>query len=164
MIPSISYSDLYNFHQLIANAHVDIRSFYRIDFAELQGALRHQVEQSPVLFMEAPSIMLSSENKGVSTFGNRANSLLILETVREIDNTQEVEDALTKTERIALDICSYLDHKSKDSSHFLFGRFDINNVAIEKVGPLIDNYYGWNILYQIKTFESMKYNPEKWQF
>ena len=161
---SISYKQIQEFHQSVADAHVDIKDFYRVDFEELQGALRTNIKGFPVLMMEAPSVVLSSESKGVSTFGNREMSLLVLTNVTERENFQETENALDTTHRIALDIVSYFKKSAQEESHILFGRFYINTVRLEKVGPIIDNLYGWNILYEIKSFESMQYNPAKWQF
>lgn len=161
---SISYKQIQEFTQSIANAHVDIKDFYRVDFEELQGALRTNIKGFPVLMMEAPSVVLSSESKGVSTFGTREMSLLVLTNVSERENFQETENALDTAHRIALDIVSYLKKCANDENHLLFGRFDINTVRLEKVGPIIDNLYGWNLLYEIKSFESMVFNPSKWQF
>lgn len=161
---TLTYTQLLDFHKSIANAHVDINDFYRVDFDELQGQMRAGINGFPVLFMEAPSIAISSETKGVTNFGNRANSILILDNVYDREDFPAVEAALEKTHRIALDIISYLLKCSKDSNHFLFGKFDSNTVSIEKVGPIVDNLYGWNILYQTKSFESMQFNPDKWNF
>lgn len=161
---SISYKQIQEFHQSVADAHVDIKDFYRVDFEELQGALRTNIKGFPVLMMEAPSVVLSSESQGVSTFGTREMSILVLTNVTDRENFQETENALDTTHRIALDIVSYFKKSAQQEDHILFGRFDINTVRLEKVGPIIDNLYGWNLLYEIKSFESMIFNPAKWQF
>lgn len=157
----ITYKTLKDFHQSLATAHKEINGFYRFDFSEINGQFRAGIGL-PALLLEAPSSQLKSKTKMASNFNERAVSFLIIDHAGAIDNYDKKDDVLTDTEGIALDIQSYLVKCAKDSSHWLFGKFDINSVRIEKVGPLFDNYYGWNVLYSITAQETMCFDAEKW--
>ena len=100
----------------------------------------------------------------VSNFNKRNISFLIIDHAGKADDYAKQSDILTQTEGIALDVISYLVKCAKDPAHWLFGKFDINSCQIQKVGPLFDNYYGWNILYEITAQEKMCFVPEKWNF
>ena len=73
-------------------------------------------------------------------------------------------EVLDTLENIALDIISYLVIQNKTNDSWLFGMFDINSVQIEKIGPIFDNMYGWNVLYTLKNHESMIFDATKWNF
>jgi hypothetical protein len=151
------------FIKSIATAHVDIKDFYRFNIQEVNNALSHSI-QLPALLLEAPSINLTSQTKMVSNFNVRNISFLILDYVDGTDNFESEEEVLENCEGLALDAISYLVKCAKDPSHFLFGKFDINTVRIEKVGPVFDNMFGWNVLFDIIAQEPMCYVPEKWNF
>jgi len=151
------------FIKSIATAHVDSNGFYRFNIEEVNNALSDSI-QLAALLLEAPSIDLSSENKMVSNFNTRNISLLIMDHVQGTDNFEAEEDVLENCEGLALDVVSYLVKCAKDKNHFLFGKFDINTVRIEKAGPLFDNMFGWNVLFDMKAHEPMCYVPEKWNF
>jgi hypothetical protein len=151
------------FIKSIATAHVDINGFYRFNIQEVNNALSDSIGL-PALLLEAPSINLISENKMVSNFNLRNISFLIVDHVSGTDNFEAEEDVLENCEGLALDVFSYLVKCAKDQNHFLFGKFDINTVRIEKAGPLFDNMFGWNILFDMKAHEPMCYVPDKWNF
>ena len=160
---AITFKSLEEFHELIATAHVDINGFYMFDIAELNNRFRGGIGL-PALLFEAPSSELSSETKMVSNFNKRNISFLIIDSAGAIDDYAKRKLVLNDMEGITLDITSYLVKCTKDPSHWLYGKFNINSVQIQKVGPLFDNMYGWNVLYEISTQESMCFVPEKWSF
>lgn len=160
---TLTYKTIREFHKAIADAHIDIKDFYRFDIAEVNNAISDKLEL-PALFLEAPSSELQSQTKMVSNFNLRNISFLILDHAGAIDDYDKKETILEDTEGIALDIQSYLIKCSKDQNHFLFGKFDINSVRIEKVGPLFDNMHGWNVLYAFSAHEPMTFDESKWNF
>ena len=156
-----THSDIVSLHEVIANSHIEIKGFYRFNFSEITSNLRSGVE-APVLLLESHSSELESLTKMVSNFNSRNISFLLLDfggKQGDFDRQNEVLDSL---ENIALDIISYLVNENKNRSSWMFGMFDINSVKIEKVGPILDNMFGWNILYVLKSHESMEINPIKW--
>ena len=157
-----THSDIVNLHETIANLHVDIKGFYRFNFNEITSNLRSGVE-APVLLLESHSSELESLTKMVSNFNSRNISFVLLDfggKQGEYDRQNEVLDSL---ENIVLDIISYLVRENKNTESWLFGMFDINTVKIEKVGPIFDNMFGWNVLYSLKSHESMQFDSRKWK-
>lgn len=159
----INFQTIENFHKLIATAHVDIKGFYRFDISEIDGQFRSGVER-PALLLEAPSSQLKSQTKMITNFNERNISFLIVDHAGVPDDYVKKSQVLADTEGIALDVQTYLVKCAKDIDHWLYGKFDINSVRIEKVGPIFDNYYGWNVLYDITSHESMCFVHEKWNF
>jgi hypothetical protein len=156
-----THSDIVSLHEAIANSHIEIKGFYRFNFNEITSSLRSGVE-APVLLLESHSSELESMTKMVSNFNSRNISFVLLDfggKQGDFDRQNEVLDSL---ENIALDIISYLVNENKNRNSWMFGMFDINSVKIEKVGPIFDNMFGWNILYVLKSHESMEINPVKW--
>lgn len=161
---TINFKTIEDFHKYVANAHVDIKSFYRFDFSEIENGLTSPIAEFPVLMLEAPSAELYSETLMVSNFNKRNVSFLVLDHAGERTDFDRQSEVLAITEGIALDIVSYFIKCYKENGHWLQGKFDINTVRIEKVGPIFDNMYGWNVLYEIRSQEKMCFVPEKWNF
>ena len=162
-MPRKTHSEIVTFHKKIADAHVDINGFYRFDMNEIIGNLRTGVG-TPALLLESHSSDLESQTKMVSNFNSRKISFLLLDFAGKAGNFDKANEVLDRLENIALDIVSYLVDQNKTNGSWLFGMFDINSVQIEKVGPILDNMYGWNILYSLKCQEPMIFNPDKWNF
>lgn len=158
-----THSKIVEFHKNLATAHTGIKGFYRFNMNEIMGSFRAGV-QVPALLLESHSSDLESQTNMVSNFNARKINFLLLDFTGKADNFNKQDEVLDKLENIALDIISYLVKQNKNPKHFLFGMFDINTVQIEKVGPLFDNMYGWNVLYTLKDHEPMTYDDTKWDF
>jgi len=158
---TVTHKPVVVFHQGIATAHKEINGFYRFNWNELNGQFRNGV-QTPALLLESHSADLSTNSNNTNTTNNRAISFILLDFTGKADNYDNQELVLDKLENIGLDIISYLKHLSNDRKSWLFGKFDPSSVKMEKVGPLFDNMYGWNILYTIKNHEPLCFEPDKW--
>jgi hypothetical protein len=158
-----THSEIVELHKSIALMHVDIKGFYRFDMNEIIGQFRSGVP-TPALLLESHSSNLESQTKMVSNFNSRNISFLLLDFAGKVGNFDKQNEVLDRLENIALDIVSYLVTQNKTNGDWLFGMFDINSVKIEKVGPIFDNMYGWNVLYTLKNHESMIFDATKWNF
>jgi hypothetical protein len=158
-----THSQIVTFHKDIATALIGINGFYRFDITELTSQLRKGI-QTPVLMLESHSTDLAPNGNKTVTFANRRVSFLLLDFTGKADNYTKKEEVLDALENIALDICSYLKKCSDDRTHWLYGMIDLQTVQIEKVGPLMDNMYGWNVIYIIKNHEPMCYDEDKWDW
>lgn len=159
---AITHTPIVNFHQGIATAHKGINGFYRFNWNELNGIFRSGV-QTPALLLESHSADLSTNSNNTNTTNNRAISFLLLDFTGKADSYDTQEAVLDNLENVGLDIAGYLKHLSNDRSSWLYGKFDPNSFKMEKVGPLFDNMYGWNILYTVKNHEPLCFEPNKWQ-
>lgn len=163
MVRIATHSKIVQFHKEIATAHVDINGFYRFDITELTGLLRKGVT-TPVLMLESHSTDLAENSNKTVTFANRRISWLLLDFAGKVDNYNKKEEVLDTLENIALDVISFIKKCNSDRTHWLYGMVDLQTVQIEKVGPIMDNMYGWNVLYTLKNHEPMCYDETKWSW
>lgn len=158
---NVSHKKIVEFHKEIQRRNKALKGFYRFNWVEIEGQFRSGIG-TPALLLESHSTDLSSNSNKVVTFNNRRISFLILDFTGVTDDYEKQEDVLDATEDIALDIVSFLKTESKRADSFLYNLFDVDTVRIEKVGPIFDNMYGWNVLYTLKNHEPMCFDPEKW--
>lgn len=157
----LTHAKIVELHRAIANAHNDINGFYRFNWNEITGDFRSGI-QTPVLAMESHSLDFSQNSTKSANFGNRRISFLLLDFTGKADNYAKQEEVLENLENIAIDICAYLNQEAKNSNSLLWKKIDVSSIEIEKVGPIFDNMYGWNIKYTIKNHEPLCYEPTKW--
>ena len=162
-IRKVTHKTIVLFHKAIADAHKEMNGFYRFNWEEISGKFRNGIG-TPALLLESHSAEMSSQTKGVTNFNGRDISFMVLDFAGKNGDFDKQELVLDQTENIVLDIASYLTKCTKDTSHFLYGLFDISSFKYEKVGPIFDNMYGWNVLYTLKNHEKMCYEAEKWQW
>jgi len=163
MARDTTHSKIVTFHKNISLANKVLKGFYRFNWNEINGKFRSGVS-APALLLESHSADLSENSNKTTTFNNKAISFLLIDFAGKPDNFDKQEQVLDDLENTALDICAYLKKESKDRSSWLYGKLEIASVTYEKVGPIFDNMYGWNILYTLKNNEQMCYEPEKWDW
>jgi len=159
----VTHKPIVAFHQEIATAHKEINGFYRFNWNEITGQFRSGI-QTPALLLESHSASLNTNSNNTSTFNGRNISFMLLDFTGKADSYTKQEEVLDKLENVALDIGAYLKKLNGDKTSWLYGKFDPNNFSYEKVGPIFDNMYGWNVLYTLKNHEPLCFEPEKWEF
>lgn len=162
MTRKATHHQIVQFHKKIAKAHKGINGFYRFNFQEITGRFRSGVE-TPALLLESHSIDLSENDNKTATFANRAISFLLLDFTGTSDDYDKQEHVLDCTENIALDIIAYFKKLYKEQDEF-FKDLELSKVSIEKVGPIFDNMYGWNVTYTLKNREPMCYDANQWKW
>ena len=158
----ISHTQVTELHRLLALWHKEIKGFYRFDMAELAGNLRNGV-QTPVLMLESYSSQVKTNANKTANFKDRDISFLLLDYAGKADEYDKHDEVLSRLEVIGDDIASMLDHLRKDRTHWLYMLFDAGTFRMEKVGPLMDGMYGWNILYTLGSKNPLCFEPEKWE-
>lgn len=153
---------LLQFHKEIAEKHKQLKGFYRFNLNEIEGQFRSGV-QTPSLLMMSQSNVLSSNPNKVANFNTHSMSILIIEFAGKPNDFDKENTVLNDTYYIALDVVSYLVKENKNPQSFLYMLFDIATVRIEKVGPIFDNMFGWNLLFDLKNHEPFCFEPEKWE-
>lgn len=157
----IDPNKLLQFHQTIATKHKLLKGFYRFNWNEIEGQFRSGV-QTPALLLESHSSVLSSNANKVANFNTQSLSLVVLDFTGTFNDFEKQEQVLNNTWYIAMDIVSYLVKENANPNSFLYMLFNVDTVRIEKVGPIFDNMFGWNILYDIKNREPFCFEPDKW--
>lgn len=157
----LTHAKLVALHEAIANAHNSINGFYRFNWSEITGELRSGI-QAPVLAMESHSGDMFQNSTQSANFANRRISFMLLDFTGKADNYQRQEEVLEALENVVIDIAAYLNKEAKNSNSVLWKKIDVSSIEWEKVGPIFDNMYGWNVKYTIKNHEPLCYEPDKW--
>lgn len=158
----IDPAKLLAFHQEIATKHKSINGFYRFNLNEIEGQFRSGI-QTPALLMMSQSNVLSSNTNKTVNFNTNSMSILILD-FGGVPNDYDKENlVLNDTYYLAMDVVSYLVKQNKNSNSFLHMLFDVDSVRIEKVGPIFDNMFGWNVMYDLKNHEPFCFDEDKWE-
>jgi hypothetical protein len=159
----ITHKPIVEFHKSIQLAHKELNGFYRFNWNEITGKFRSGIS-TPALLLESHSSALNTNSNNTATFNGRSISFMLLDFTGKADAYDKQEEVLDKLENITIDICSYLKKLNGDRGSWLFGKFDPSNFTYEKVGPIFDNMYGWNVLYLLKSHEDLTFDPDKWEF
>jgi hypothetical protein len=158
---TVTHKPIVDFHKAIQVAHKQLNGFYRFNWNEINGKFRSGV-QTPALLLESHSAQLNSNPNNTTTFNGRDISFLLLDFTGKVDNYDKQEEVLDTLENIGLDIASYLKKLHNDRNSWLYGKFIIDSFKMEKVGPIFDNMYGWNVLYTLKNHEDLTFDLNKW--
>lgn len=157
----IDHSTITKFHQYIADGHKGINGFYRFNWNEIEGNLRRNVK-APVMLLESYSSTMSRNSNKTANFKVRNISFLLLDYTGAPDAYNKQEEVLARLELVADDICSFLDKCRQTPGHWMYGLFDAGTFRAEKVGPIFDNMYGWNVLYDVTAKNPLCFNPDNW--
>lgn len=157
----VTHKPIVQFHKSIAEAHNDLNGFYRFNWNEIAGQFRSGVS-TPALLLESHSSNLNPNKNKTTHFNHRQISFLLVDFTGKADAFDKQEEVLDHMENIGLDVGSYLVKCHNDRDHFLFGKFEASTFRMEKVGPIFDNMYGWNVLFELKNHEPMCYDETKW--
>lgn len=149
-------------HETIVAKHKQINGFYRFNLNEIEGQFRKGIK-TPALLLLSHSSALSANSNKTANFNTHNVSLLILDFAGKPNSFDKEDAVLNETYYLALDIISYLKKEHANEDSFLYSLFEIDSVRIEKVGPIFDNMFGWNLLYDLKNKEPFCFEPDKWE-
>ena len=158
----ITHKPIVEFHKEIVQKNKVLQGFYRFNWNEINGKFRSGIP-TPALLLESHSAALNTNGNNTTTFNGRSISFLLLDFTGKADDYDKQELVLDAMENVAIDICSYLKKLNNDRTSWLFGKFDPNTVSYEKVGPIFDNMYGWQVMYLLKNHEDLTFDPDKWE-
>lgn len=159
----VTHKPIVAFHKGIQVAHKLLNGFYRFNWNEINGKFRSGVG-TPALLLESHSSALNTNANNTTTFNGRNISFLLLDFTGKADNYDKQEEVLDNLENVGLDIATYLKKLNGDRNSWLYGKFVTDSFKMEKVGPIFDNMYGWNVLYTLKNHEDLTFDPDKWEF
>lgn len=157
----VSHATIVAYHKMIATAHKKINGFFRFNFSEIENSLRRGISV-PALALESHDSAIEPNENQTSTFNTRTISFMLLDFA-PYDNYQKQEEVIDNLEKIGLDIGSILERDRKDRTHWLYGKYK-GRFNMQKVGPIFDSMYGWNIVYDISNQEPMCFEDSVWDF
>lgn len=159
MARTITHNTIVTYFNDIATSHNDLKDFFRLNISEIQGAFRTGV-LTPVLALESHEGDIGGS---ASTSHNRRTLAFSVLEPTGIDDYDEQNAVLDRSEQIGLDIISKLVKDSQDPNHWLYGRFKKDSVNYHKVGPIYSDYlFGYRFELAISNPENLTLDPTKW--
>ncbi len=161
----INFATYENYFQKLSNNHVAIEKFYPIDLDDMQNAMTEirTLAASTLLVLEAYAV----GKNGVSAdqvFDCPTAAYLIL---KKITNTRgnikdERKAILNETEIWCNDFEARIKKDSTLPRYTFLSELDIFSLNREKIGPVLDNYYGWRTTFRFNSYNPMQVIPTQW--
>lgn len=168
-MPKISFLDIVNYLENLAENHTEINSSYRWNVAEMEGNLRSGL-LLPVMLIDA--IETKSEGSPGKFFHVNTTAVTILgkenTPTASMDDYENQNIVLNFCQGICFEIESRIVHDSKiakinDLSNWLFGMVDLNSIQHFKIGPITsDSLYGYRLEFTIKNNVPKMPTISKW--
>lgn len=167
-MPNISFETLVSYLEDIAEKHVDIKSNFRWNIAEVQGAMRSGIED-PLMAIDSPEISTSGDRAKRFHYNSMAFTILAKpDAQRGVDKYLEQNKVLNA----CLLICFEIEKRiiadgalrlMSGEKNWLYNLVDVNSFTFQKVGPIFtDSYFGYRCEFLIKNSISPTINASKW--
>lgn len=157
---TLNHLILVNYFSQLATNLKDIKSFFRMDLTEIQGAFR-STATFPCMVTESHEGDFGSSNP-MSSINNITFAFTIYTKPLKADY-QDQNTQLATAEEIGLKILARMRHDAATPGHILYNKFLIENVTYAKVGPIFtEQLYGYRFMGTIKGTEPLIVNPADW--
>lgn len=155
-----THAIIVNYFSNIADTLIDLKSFYRMDLTEIQGAFRNN-KVTPTLVLESHEADLGDSNV-MQTVKNISFAF----TIYILPKTGDYDDQnakLDESEIIGLKVIARMRHDATIPGHFLYNKFKSAEVNYSKVGPVFnEELYGFRFSGNIKAPDPLIVNPTDW--
>lgn len=165
----ITFNDIIAKLKELGDAHVDINTNYRWNFAEFDGNVRPNTV-FPLMTYEGPDVQPTNTDQNPLLNFNNAFNILGKDGVITTDPLDETaqNEVLNHTLEIALEVVRKLKEFSaipfiNDAPNKWYGIFDLLQVSLTKVGPVTTSYlYGYRCEFVLNPKFSLVVNADKW--
>ena len=135
------------------------KSFFRMDLMEITGAFRSGIN-FPAMTVESPDIEADGSINNSVIGRVFAFTVYVNPTQGDFDGQNS---KLDQAERIGWKLIARMRHDARDPNHFLYNKFQVNEVRATKVGPIFtEQLHGYRFTGTIKGTESLKVDPADW--
>lgn len=145
-----------HFARIIVSAN-PFRNYYINEFLEAEKASI----KTPFMLLESYDSQIV--DKGSDNFRENKMGALVMLTNASRDAFDDEETALDQTERLCLNVLSYLKRYTR--KHSSIYTFDFNQVHLEKVGPISDSkFFGtrMDFEYEQQATTDLKWDGSLW--
>lgn len=160
----MNVSELGNYFKSLAEKHVDIRHSQtnKHFFEDMDDAIQslRTKGKTPAVILGPPMFAPFDDNHDNEQELNTV-VLLILDKVSNNSAANDKYAAYDKCKSIAVDFISKLDYDASNDVLQVMA-FDKEQCSIELVGPILDNYYGVELIAEFNADTDYEYNPDKW--
>ena len=169
-MPRISFLNIVNYLESLAQKHIDIKNSYRWNVSEVSGALRSGIDL-PVMLIDAIETQTKADATKTIHVNTTAFTILGKPNTRtgNLDQYDAQNEVLDFCQQICFDIEKRILNDSeqvKDSNgakNWLYGLVDQNSFHHFKVGPLFsDGLYGYRCEVSLKNIVSKCVDSNKW--
>jgi len=160
----INITEYENYFKNLATLNKKVEAFHKLDLFDVDSSLEKLREKpvKTVLLLETYAVRKYAVNSD-QVFDMPVGAFLVMqsiENVREDLNTQR--DAILKeTELICNSMEARLKHDMENENSFI-ADLDINSLVREKIGPDLDNRWGWRVMFKLKTLNPLQLIPSEW--
>lgn len=168
-MPRISFLNIINYLEGLAEKHVDIKAAYRWNVLEFSGLLRKGVDL-PVMLIDAVETQTSGDSK--KTIHSNSTAFTVLgkpnTNTGNIDEYEAQNIVLDFCQQICFDIEARIIEDSKipqkdNKNNPFYGLINKNSFHFFKVGPIFsDGLYGYRCELTLKNKESLCVDKTKW--
>lgn len=157
----MTHNNLLDYFKNLVTLNADLKSFYRLDITEIQGAMRNGIEY-PALAIESHEIAFTG-----STANNSLKDVSFAFTILHKPEQQSFDqenNALNLCEEIGTEILKRLRYDAVTPNSPLYQAFELSTITGHKVGPIyVDQLFGYRFEIPLKPKKiDMKITPDKW--
>ena len=168
-MPRISFLNIVNYLEELANNHVAIQTSFRWNVLEASGKLRAGIEL-PVMLIDSIETQTNASNTKTIHINTTAFTILGKPNTRtgNLDEYEAQNQTLDYCQQICFDIeqriISDANNPIKNGgNNWLYGLLDKNSFHHFKVGPVFsDGLYGYRCEVSLKNQVCTEPNPDKW--
>jgi hypothetical protein len=169
-MPRISFLNIVNYLENLAEKHIDIKNSYRWNVSEVSGALRSGIEL-PVMLIDAVETQTKGDNTKTIHVNTTAFTILGKPNTRtgNLDEYEAQNEVLDFCQQICFDLESRiledatLSKANDGSKNWLYGLVDKNSFHHFKIGPIFsDGLYGYRCEVSLKNLVSTCVDNNKW--
>lgn len=144
----ITHQDIVNYMRSLADNHLDIKDFFRMDVTEIQGAFRAGID-FPCLALESLEGDFSGSSTG-NSIDNQSFAFTML-TAPVIGDFKEQNIMLDQSQIIGKELIARMRHDARVKGHLLHKAFYVSGVNYHKVGPLfLEHLYGYRFVVELR--------------
>ena len=160
----INITEYENYFENIVAINNRINGFEKLDLHDVSSAIDNMREKSvkTVLLVETYAVGKSARNKD-QVFDTPAGAFLIMQKIENPrgDKKKQRDDILKETEQIANQVEARMKYDFDNENSFL-ADLELTSFTREKIGPDLDNRWGWRVMFRFKTYNPMQLIPSDW--
>lgn len=151
-----AFQQYITYFEEIANRHPEIMLFHPIEEDELVAGKLRVSGAYPAMIVEYPDMPMADNS--TNTDSVLLTGITILKSVPK-GYPEQTKQALIDTERILLDVISFMREDRKRGKIHL----NTNDIKLDKVGPVFSDYcYGWRMEFKYRQWVDLTYKAEEW--
>lgn len=168
-MPYITHTNVTDYFELLAANHksilhtVDSPRFFR-SWDEVEEAKKGKIKfaaDKAIMVIEEFSMRGAGNNQDTN-HKERSIGIFILKVCAKKD-FDFVETIVQECEQIQDDIMSRIKLDREDATNANIASYiNANGWSADRIGPLLDNYYGYFYEHRLMSNVNLEYNPAKW--